>query len=247
MGCSNPHPHGQVWALETVSKNVAVELENQKNYSLASCKSSTKATDQHSCMLCDYVSSELNTSKNQTSGSNSNRIVLENDSFVALVPFWAIWPFETMVLPKAHYSNLCQLLSDTFTKIDSSNVNDFQNLVDNLCSQTPTSSNSQSESSNTPPASKLVSDLASILKRLTNTYDSVFNSSFPYSMGIHQSPVLDHPDGKYFHLHFHFYPPLLRSSTVKKFFVGYEMLGEPQRDISPELAASRLRSVIPRD
>ncbi|KAI7884610.1 galactose-1-phosphate uridylyltransferase [Lichtheimia hyalospora FSU 10163] len=179
MGCSNPHPHGQMWCTEQVPEEPQTELDSLKAY---------RDTHDGRCLLCQYAQREL---------KHSNRVVFENDSFVCVVPFWALWPFETLLLPKHHLSSLKQF-SDQHRR-----------------------------------------DLADALRRITCRYDNLFECSFPYSMGIHQSPIGD--DYDYAHLHLHFYPPLLRSATVRKFLVGFEMLGEPQRDITPEQAASRLR------
>ena len=142
-------------------------------------------------LLGDYRTVEL---------ERASRLVCDNESFVALVPFWATWPFETLVLCKRHLRNL-------------SDMTDAER-----------------------------SDLADILKRLTTRYDNLFECSFPYSAGMHQAPT-DGADHDAWDWHMHFYPPLLRSSSVKKFMVGYEMLGEPQRDITPEAAAERLRAL----
>ena len=147
---------------------------------------------QDRCLLCSYLEEERN--------SSFNRTVVENEGFSALVPFWAIWPFETMIISRKHLSNISE-----FTSRD-------------------------------------IKDLAEILSRLTMKYDNLFETSFPYSMGIHQSPS----DGKLheeWHFHMHFYPPLLRSATVKKFMVGYELLATPQRDITPESAAEQLQGL----
>ena len=181
MGCSNPHPHGQIWAQESIPGEPAKELVEFTKYH----------RNKSSCLLCDYLSLELKLRE---------RIVCENDNFVALVPFWAVWPFETMVLSKHH----CGDLSD---------LNDQQK-----------------------------NSFAGILKSITTRYDNLFNISFPYSSGIHQSPTdgQEHPE---WHFHVHFYPPLLRSATIKKFMVGYEMLANPQRDITAELSAERLREL----
>jgi UDPglucose--hexose-1-phosphate uridylyltransferase len=145
----------------------------------------------HSCLLCDYVELER---------SIGERVVYENDHFIALVPFWALWPFELLVCARSH-------------------VADISGLGD--------------------PARD---GLADVLKRVTTRYDNLFHSSFPYTMGFHQQPTdgADHPE---WHLHAHYYPPLLRSATVRKFMVGYELLAAPQRDISPEAAAERLRGL----
>ncbi|MBN1758262.1 MAG: UDP-glucose--hexose-1-phosphate uridylyltransferase [Chitinispirillaceae bacterium] len=181
MGCSNPHPHGQIWADEQVPQLPARECTAQKEYH----------ESHSSCLLCDYLAREL---------KKGERIVFENGSFAVLVPFWAIWPYEVMLLPKQHHASLLTL-----------------------------SDNERN-------------DLADALKRTGTRYDNLFSTSFPYSMGIHQQPTdgNDHPE---WHVHFHFFPPLLRSATVKKFMVGYELLAMPQRDITAELAAANLRKM----
>jgi UDPglucose--hexose-1-phosphate uridylyltransferase len=179
MGCSNPHPHGQIWAQRSIPQEVEKKVVHQKSY-----------WDQNSgSLLGDYLQQERNAKE---------RIVLENESFVALVPYWAVWPFEAMIVPKRHITSILEL--------------------------------SQQE----------VSDYASILKALTTRYDNLFETSFPYSTGIHQSPT-DGKDNNHWHMHMSFYPPLLRSAEVKKFMVGYEMFANPQRDITAEQAAQRLR------
>ncbi|KAF9921025.1 hypothetical protein FBU30_008981 [Linnemannia zychae] len=244
MGCSNPHPHGQVWSTEDIPQETAVELENMGKYN----------QKYHRCMLCDYVKTETETNKkanasrsfesedrvdvshsqpNPIAGTDptppvtptsttfptkiptystiepeitkaksipdGSRIVCENASFICLVPFWATWPFETMILSRAHLARL-------------SDMNDQQKQ-----------------------------DLANILRRITCRYDNLFRCSFPYSMGVHQAPTNDNPSHQELsHLHLHFYPPLLRSATVKKFLVGFELLGQSQRDLTPEQAAKRL-------
>ena len=180
MGASNPHPHGQIWATEHIPDEPQAELTAQQKYQQA----------HHRCLLCDYVKLEL---------AQAKRIVCTNDEFVALVPFWAVWPFETLVLSRRHAGSL--------TEFD--------------CAQQ--------------------AGLADILKRLTTRYDNLFETSFPYTMGLHQSPTDGEPHAEW-HFHAHFYPPLLRSATVRKFMVGFEMLGMPQRDITPESAAERLRA-----
>ena len=180
MGASNPHPHCQIWATEHIPDEPAAELTNQRAYH--------RLYD--SCLLCDALKVEL---------EQRQRIVCENDEFVVLVPFWAVWPFETLVLSRTHLGSL-----DAF-------------------------------------GSAQQHGLADILKQLTTIYDRLFSTSFPYTMGFHQRPT----DGKQYpewHFHGHFYPPLLRSATVRKFMVGFEMLGMPQRDITPESAAEQLRS-----
>ena len=182
MGCSNPHPHCQIWANLTLPTEVAKEQASQLAYREA----------KHSCLLCDYLRLELSTGE---------RIVCQNDSFAALVPFWAVWPFETMVLARQHVTGIDHL--DTAGR----------------------------------------SDLADILGRITRRYDNLFAVSFPYSMGFHQRPTDGEPHTEW-HLHAHFHPPLLRSATVRKFMVGYELLATPQRDITPEAAAARLRDSI---
>lgn len=181
MGASNPHPHCQVWANEHVPTEPAKEMRALSAY-----------LDEHgTCLLCDYVALEL---------AAGERIVLQNEHWVALAPFWAVWPFETMVLARRHVGDLAGL---TGAERDS---------------------------------------LADVIRRLTTRYDHLFEVTFPYSMGWHQSPT----DGKDYaeaHLHAHYYPPLLRSATVRKFMVGYEMLGNPQRDLTAETAAARLRDM----
>jgi UDPglucose--hexose-1-phosphate uridylyltransferase len=181
MGASNPHPHGQIWANQRLPNEPAKELRQQQAYAAA----------RGTCLLCDYLQIELR---------DGQRVVCQNDHFVALVPFWAVWPFEILVLPRAHHAAITDLAPDARD------------------------------------------GLADILRRVTRRYDQLFQVSFPYSMGFHQRPT----DGAAYpewHLHAHFYPPLLRSATVRKFMVGYELLGQPQRDITPESAAERLRSL----
>ncbi|SCU79812.1 LANO_0A07558g1_1 [Lachancea nothofagi CBS 11611] len=180
MGCSNLHPHGQAWCLSTIPN----EVENE-------FKAFAKYSDQHSsCLLGDYVALEL---------EERERLVLENDSFIVVVPYWAVWPFETLLISKKQLHSLT----------------DFSD--------------------------KEKRDLATILKTLTIKYDNLFETSFPYSMGLHQAPLnatQEEKDTAWFHMHF--YPPLLRSATVRKFLVGFELLGEPQRDLTAEQAAKRL-------
>jgi UDPglucose--hexose-1-phosphate uridylyltransferase len=181
MGCSNPHPHGQIWANSSIPNEPRKEQQSFLAYQ-----------QKHgSCLLCDYVGNEMKAAE---------RIVCANDDFVAVVPFWATWPFETMVLPTLHVGRLTEMSNDQRTA------------------------------------------LADILKRLTTRYDNLFETSFPYSLGLHQSPTdgESHPE---WHFHAHFYPPLLRSATVKKFMVGYELLAMPQRDLTPEAAATRLAAL----
>jgi UDPglucose--hexose-1-phosphate uridylyltransferase len=181
MGCSNPHPHGQVWAESSIPVEPAKESEMMLSYSQMHGTS----------LLKDYLDLELHAKE---------RLVLRNEDFVCLVPFWAIWPFETMIVSRRRFGSLLEM---TETERDS---------------------------------------FADILKRLTTKYDNLFTVSFPYSAGIHQAPTdnSDHPE---WHFHMHFYPPLLRSATIKKFMVGYEMLSNPQRDITAELSAGRLREL----
>lgn len=182
MGASNPHPHCQVWATASVPGEPSKELATQRAY--------LKAHSQ--CLLCDYVALE---------GRERARTVYQNEEFVALVPFWAVWPFEILICSRRHMGSM----------------NDFGDNDSRF--------------------------LAEVLHVVTSTYDKVFDPPFPYSMGFHQSPTSDedHPE---WHFHAHFYPPLLRSATIRKFMVGFEMLGNPQRDITPELAAQRLRSLF---
>ena len=181
MGASNPHPHCQVWASSHLPNEVAKEQAAQKDY-LAKHKL---------CLLCNCLALEQRLAK---------RVVCDNEHFSAIVPFWAIWPYETLVLAKRHVSTFGELTQDERGA------------------------------------------LADIMKRLTTRYDNLFEVSFPYSMGFHGAPS-DNDNHPEWHLHAHFYPPLLRSATVRKFMVGYEMLGTPQRDITPESAAERLRQL----
>jgi UDPglucose--hexose-1-phosphate uridylyltransferase len=181
MGCSNPHPHGQIWAQATVPLQVEREGVRQAEYRARGVRT----------LLEDYLDAELR---------DGERVVYANDGFVALVPFWAVWPFETLIVSRRPVSRLSQL---------------------------------------TEPERD---HLADVLRQVTVRYDNLFETSFPYSAGIHQAPTDDQPHPEW-HLHLHLYPPLLRSATVRKFLVGYEMLGEPQRDITAEAAAARLREL----
>jgi len=181
MGASNPHPHCQIWSNHTVPNEPAKEQRALDAW----------RAERGGCLLCDYVAVECDVGE---------RIIEENDAFLTVVPFWAVWPFESMVLSKRHLTAIDQL---TDAERDA---------------------------------------LAAILKRTTARYDRLFQVPFPYSMGFHQRPTDGAPHDPW-HFHAHFYPPLLRSSTVRKFLVGYEMLGSPQRDITPESAAERLRQV----
>lgn len=181
MGCSNPHPHGQIWATETIPDELAREIASQESH-LQRHKSS---------LLGDYLDWEL---------QQQDRLVCSNDDFVVVVPFWAIWPFETLLISRRVVPSLLELAVD-------------ERLA-----------------------------LADILRQVTIRYDNLFQTSFPYSMGFHQRPTRG-PACPGFHLHAHFYPPLLRSATIRKFMVGFELLAMPQRDITPESAAARLRDV----
>jgi len=183
MGASNPHPHCQIWANASIPNEPATEQVSLQAY----------RDDHDSCLLCDYLELELKLRE---------RLVCENDAFAALVPYWAVWPFETLLLSKRHLGAMNEL------------------------------------------AERERDLLGDLLIQLTVRYDNLFEIPFPYSMGFHQSPTdgTSHPE---WHLHAHYYPPLLRSATVQKFMVGYEMLAAPQRDITAEAAADRLRSVAP--
>jgi UDPglucose--hexose-1-phosphate uridylyltransferase len=182
MGASNPHPHGQIWGTSFLPGEVAREHAAQTAYHAAHGRT----------LLADYLDLEL---------ARGERVVCANEHFVALVPYWAVWPFETMMIARRPVAALPALSAEERD------------------------------------------GLAALLKQLTTGYDAVFQASFPYSMGFHQAPTdgAEHPG---WHLHAHFLPPLLRSATVRKFMVGFELLGEPQRDITPEQAAARLREVV---
>ncbi|WP_313512164.1 UDP-glucose--hexose-1-phosphate uridylyltransferase [Sphingobacterium sp.] len=180
MGCSNPHPHGQIWAESKLPMEIQKEEKQQKEYF---------EKNGHS-LLSDYLALEL---------KKKERIIVDNDHFVALVPFWAAWPFETLVISKRQVKDIREFTDDEKT------------------------------------------DLAKTLQELTIRYDNIFSTSFPYSAGIHQAPV-NSGNQDFWHWHMHFYPPLLRSATVKKFMVGYEMLANPQRDITAEKAAEIIRN-----
>lgn len=179
MGCSNPHPHCQLWAQQSVPYVVEKETFFQKKY----------YENKKRCLLCDYIEAEL---------KEKERVVFQNNSFIVLVPFWAIWPFEVIILPLEHKPSI-----------------EFMNEKEKVY-------------------------LAETLNILGIKYDNLFLTNFPYSMGIHQKPTdkNQHPE---WHFHFHYYPPLLRSANIRKFMVGYEMLAMPQRDITPELAAEKLK------
>jgi UDPglucose--hexose-1-phosphate uridylyltransferase len=181
MGASNPHPHCQIWATANLPNQAEKEQLSQLQHH-----------EKHSsCLLCDYLELEL---------KREERVVCRNQDFVVLAPFWAIWPFEVMLLSARHLGAMDDL---TQPEIDS---------------------------------------LAEILHRLCIRYDNLFEVPFPYTMGFHQRPTdgQAHPE---WHFHAHYYPPLLRSATIPKFMVGYEMLGTPQRDLTPETAAERLRAL----
>ena len=180
MGCSNPHPHGQIWAQKSIPTEILKKQNNFKKF----------YENNNQSMLLAYIKKELELKE---------RIIYENESFVALVPFWAVWPYESMIITKNHRKSILELNE------------------------------------------KEVTDYANILKILTTKYDNLFQTSFPYSTGIHQAPTNNEQNNEW-HVHMSFYPPLLRSANIKKFMVGYEMFGEPQRDITPEQAAESLRN-----
>ncbi len=181
MGASNPHPHCQIWGTYSVPQEPSKEFAAQSAY----------FSSRNCCLLCDYIELERR---------HKVRIVAENPRFLAVVPFWAVWPFETLVCSRAHIGSMNEFTSDDSRQ------------------------------------------LSAMLKQVISTYDKLFAVPFPYTMGFHQSPTdgVDHPE---WHFHAHFYPPLLRSATVRKFMVGFEMLGTPQRDITAESAAERLRAL----
>lgn len=181
MGCSNPHPHGQIWASNFIPNEVATEDCSQFNY--------LKTHGEN--LLETYAQKEA---------ADGSRTVVENDHWIAVVPYWATWPFETLLMPKSHVLRL------------------------------PDLSDAQRDS------------LSDILKRLTTRYDNLFSTEFPYSMGWHGAPF-NGKDNAHWQLHAHFYPPLLRSASVRKFLVGYEMLAEAQRDLTAETAAGQLRAL----
>ncbi len=184
MGASNPHPHCQIWASQHLPNEPAKELITQRSY----------LQEHGRCLLCSYLNQE---------SDMEERIVFRNRDFAVLVPFWAIWPFEVVLISQRHAASLVELSS---AERDS---------------------------------------LAESLQKITAAFDRIFACPFPYSMGFHQAPTdsAEHPE---WHLHAHFYPPLLRSATVRKFMVGYELLGSPQRDITPEAAAARMREAMGR-
>ncbi|PFH59948.1 hypothetical protein XA68_11657 [Ophiocordyceps unilateralis] len=183
MGCSNPHPHCQVWTTSTMPDEPGRELAQMAKY---------RAQHDGRHLLGDYVRMEL---------AKAERVLWHNDGFVVVCPWWAVWPFEVLIMPKRHVRSLVDL----------------------------------------QPRERLL--FAEAIHDVTRRYDNLFECSFPYSSGIHQAPLKgtdEEMENAY--LHMHFYPPLLRSASVKKFLVGYELMAQPQRDITPEQAAARLRS-----
>lgn len=181
MGCSNPHPHGQIWASDFIPNEAATEDRTQRAY----------FTDRQRPMLIDYAQFEL---------AAGERVVASNSYWIAVVPFWAVWPFEVLLSPLEPVRRLEELGGDA------------------------------------------IASLAQVMKEFLTRYDNLFDTSFPYSMGWHGAPYVA-GDQVHWQLHAHFYPPLLRSATVKKFMVGYELLAEAQRDLTPEQAAASLREV----
>jgi len=181
MGCSNPHPHGQVWAMGALPNEAAQEDRHQADYAERTGR----------VLLLDVAQREL---------ADGSRVVVANDHWIAIVPFWAIWPFETLVLPLRHVARLTDLMDAERTT------------------------------------------LADLLKRILSKYDNLFETSFPYSMGWHNAPF-EAGAQAHWQAHAHIYPPLLRSATIRKFMVGFELLAEPQRDLTPEQAARQLRSL----
>jgi UDPglucose--hexose-1-phosphate uridylyltransferase len=181
MGNSNPHPHGQIWAQESIPMEPMKELKQFRSYYAKRKRS----------LLSDYLTLELGLKE---------RVVYENDSFAVVVPYWAVWPYETIIISKRKIADILQ-----FKKTEKK-------------------------------------DFANALSVITVKYDNLFRASFPYSTGLHQAPT-DGKDHTEWHFHMHFYPPLLRSSSIKKFMVGYEMLAEPQRDVAPEVTAKVLREL----
>lgn len=181
MGCSNPHPHGQAWCTSGIPDEPGTEFSNMRAYK-----------EKHGRpLLLDYVNLEL---------TKQERIVFSNSTWVVLCPYWAVWPYETMVLPRREVRSLPELTDEE------------------------------------------KNGLAEAIAVITKKYDNLFETQFPYSMGIHQAPV-DGSLEEESYLHLHFYPPLLRSATVRKFLVGYELMAEPQRDITAEQAAEKLRAL----
>jgi UDPglucose--hexose-1-phosphate uridylyltransferase len=182
MGASNPHPHGQIWASESIPNEILKEGVYQQKY-----------LQKHgSCLLCAYAATER----------NGERVIYTNGGFVAMVPFWAVWPFEILIVSTRHYGRLNAMTSGE------------RDL------------------------------LAEILRQVTQRYDKLFQAPFPYSMGLHQQPCGE-PSYPGWHFHAHYFPPLLRSATIRKFMAGYELLATPQRDVTPEWAAHRLKNAMP--
>lgn len=209
MGCSNPHPHCQIWSLSSVPSLPSTELANLRRYAeeTPAFSGAPRGPSNRPCLLCEYVYFEVGVEH------EAGRVVVKNNDWVALVPWWAVWPFEILLLPyKRHIPSLVHLTSEE------------------------------------------KASLAQILSGITKRYDNLFSCSFAYSMGLHQRPIppstssgtetvsVSEYDEDIAHLHFHFKPPLLRSATVKKFLVGFELMAEPQRDLTPEQAAARLRN-----
>jgi UDPglucose--hexose-1-phosphate uridylyltransferase len=183
MGASNPHPHGQIWSTGFVPDEPAAETQAQREHlALTGC-----------CLLCEYLAAEK-----AAAAAGESRIIFENEHFIAMVPWWAVWPFEVLLVSRRHVKAMPEFTGDERD------------------------------------------GLADALKQLTTRFDNLFETSFPYTMGFHQAPT-DKSSHEEWHFHAHFYPPLLRSATVRKFMVGFEMLGMPQRDITAEAAAQRLR------
>ncbi|QTD36915.1 UDP-glucose--hexose-1-phosphate uridylyltransferase [Polaribacter batillariae] len=182
MGCSNPHPHGQIWSQSSLPNEVDKKDQQQLAY----------YKEKNSRLLEDYLQQEQ---------VAKERIIFENNHFLVLTPFWAIWPFEVMIAPKKAQKNITEM-----TETEALHF-------------------------------------AEAISVITKAYDKLFNTSFPYSSGIHQAPT-NGKENNHWHWHMSFYPPLLRSATVKKFMVGYEMFGSPQRDITAEIAANRLKDLI---
>jgi UDPglucose--hexose-1-phosphate uridylyltransferase len=179
MGASNPHPHGQIWANETLPNDLATETRTQIAY----------LREHGACLLCTYVAREL---------ESEERVVFADDAVAVIVPYWATWPFEVLVVPRAHRSSIAELQEQERDGI------------------------------------------AAAMRELVARYDRLFDAPFPYSMGFHQRPC-DDARHEEWHVHAHYFPPLLRSASVRKYMVGYEMLAQPQRDTEPEEAAQRLR------
>ncbi|KAJ3565097.1 hypothetical protein NP233_g7867 [Leucocoprinus birnbaumii] len=201
MGCSNNHPHGQAWSLSEVPSIPAKELASLERYSLSNPETTAGAPrgpHGRPCLLCEYAHAEVGL------GQENGRVVLQNEHWVALVPWWAVWPFEIMLLPYCRHVTSIAALTD----------------VEKTA-------------------------FAEIISQITTRYDNLFQCPFAYSMGIHQRPTPGPDnsvnDDSVAHLHLHFDPCLLRSATVKKFLVGFELMAESQRDLTPEQAAERLR------